>query len=590
MNSRTLLRTLGSLVAALACAVAARAATVRVEVGHVFGDRVLRLGELNSTNAAGDVLSVTRLDYLLSDFALVTAGGGTVALTNQFAYLSVGGGRTQFELRDVPPVRFTGLRFRVGVPPAVNHADPAALAPGHPLNPAVNGLHWSWQGGYVFLALEGGWRQAGGAVGGYSYHLATDALALPVKLPLTLEVASVDGPAELRLTLDVAHVFAGPRAIALGAATATTHSRTNDPLAGQLGENVIRAFRAESLGVAAAAPVSVVAAAAPHFEMATNATPYRFRLARFFPQPSLPADNPLTEQGVALGRRLFHDPALSVNGTQSCASCHQVGAAFTDTGKPFSTGAEGAIGTRNAMSLANLAWANRFFWDGRAGSLREQVLQPVTNPAEMHESLPNVVQKLERTGYAPAFAAAFGPAEITADRVARALEQFLLTLTSYGSKFDRVLGGRATFTAAEQRGYELFHTEYDPRHGQYGADCFHCHGGPLFSDFAFHNNGLDAEGAAKDAGRFRVTASRADHAKFKTPSLRNVALTAPYMHDGRFATLEEAVAHYCTGVRRSATLDPNLAKHPEGGVPLSAEDQHALVAFLRTLTDSADTP
>ena len=589
MNPRTLLRTLWPLFAALACAVASRAATVRVEVGHVFGDRALQLGELNCTNSAGDVLSVTRLDYLLSDFALVTAGGGTVALTNQFAYLSAGGGRTRFELRDVPAGRFTGLRFRVGVSPAVNHADPAILAPGHPLNPAVNGLHWSWQGGYVFLALEGGWRQAGGGVGGYSYHLATDALALPVELPLTLEVASANGPAELRLTLDVAKVFAGPNAVGLSAATASTHSRTNDPLAGQLGANVIRAFWVESPVTAAAAPVSV-AAAAPHFEMATNATPYRFRLARFFPQPSLPADNPLTEQGVALGRRLFHDPALSVNGTQSCASCHQAGAAFTDAGRRFSTGAEGGTGTRNAMPLANLAWAGRFFWDGRAGSLREQVLQPVTNPSEMHESLTNVVQKLDRAGYAPAFAAAFGPAEITADRVARALEQFLLTLTAYDSKFDRVLGGQATFTAAEQRGYELFHNEYDPRHGQYGADCFHCHGGPLFSDFTFHNNGLDAEGAAKDTGRFLVTASRADLAKFKTPSLRNVALTAPYMHDGRFTTLEEAVAHYCTGVRPSATLDPNLAKHPEGGVPLSAEDQHALVAFLRTLTDSAATP
>ena len=589
MNPRPLLRTLGSLVAALACAVASRAATVRVEVGHVFGDRTLHLGELNYTNAAGDVLSVTRLDYLLSDFALVTARGGTVALTNQVAYLSAGGGRTQFELRDVPAGRFTGLRFRVGVSPAVNRVDPATIAPEHPLNPAVNGLHWSWQGGYVFLALEGGWHQAGGSVGGYSYHLATDALELPVELPLALQVTSANGPTEQRLTLDIAKIFSGVHSIALTNATASTHSRTNDPLAGQLRDNVIRAFRAESPVVPAAAPAPVLAAAR-HVEMATNATPYRFRLSRFFPQPSLPADNPLTEQGVALGRRLFHDPALSVNGTQSCASCHQADAAFTDAGKRFSTGAEGAIGTRNAMPLANLAWASRFFWDGRAGSLREQVLQPVTNPAEMHESLTNVVRKLERAGYAPDFAAAFGTAEITAGRMARALEQFVLTLTAYDSKFDRVLGVRATFTAEEQRGYELFHTEYDPRHGQYGADCFHCHGGPLFSDFAFHNNGLDADGSAQDPGRFLVTTNRADLAKFKTPSLRNVALTAPYMHDGRLATLEEAVAHYCSGVRRSPTLDPNLGKHPDGGVPLSAEDQHALVAFLRTLTDSAATP
>ena len=187
--------------------------------------------------------------------------------------------------------------------------------------------------------------------------------------------------------------------------------------------------------------------------------------------------------------------------------------------------------------------------------------------------------------YPDLFAHAFGTSAITADRMARALEQFLLTLTAHSSKFDQVLLGREKFTAEEQRGFELFHTEYDPRHGQFGADCFHCHGGPLFSDFAFHNNGLDAEGAAKDLGRFFVTTNRADRAKFKTPSLRNVAVTAPYMHDGRFGTLAEAVAHYATGVQRSATLDPNLAKHPDGGMPLTAEDQRALITFLGTLTD-----
>ena len=258
----------------------------------------------------------------------------------------------------------------------------------------------------------------------------------------------------------------------------------------------------------------------------------------------------------------------------------------TDAGNRFSTGAEGGTGTRNAMPPANLAWQEMYFWDGRAGSLREQVLQPIVNPLEMHESLTNVVAKLARADDAPSFARAFGFPEITVDRLARALEQFLLTLTSHRSKFDRVLLGQEKLTAQEQRGFELFNTEYDPRRGQFGADCFHCHGGPLFSDFTFHNNGLDAEGSAKDPGRFLVTGSRADRGKFKTPSLRNVALTGPYMHDGRFATLEEVVAHYCTGVRRSATLDPNLAKHPDGGIALSAADQPALVAFLRTLTDT----
>jgi cytochrome c peroxidase len=129
----------------------------------------------------------------------------------------------------------------------------------------------------------------------------------------------------------------------------------------------------------------------------------------------------------------------------------------------------------------------------------------------------------------------------------------------------------------------LFNTEYDPYHGQFGADCFHCHGGPLFQSQNFANNGLDS--TFYDLGRYKITKRAGDEGKFSVPSLRNVAVTAPYMHDGRFRTLEEVVEHYCTGMKRSATLDPNLAKHPDGGVPLSADDKSALVAFLKTLTD-----
>jgi cytochrome c peroxidase len=556
------------------------AATLQVALEARWDRAPLRLGEVTLTNAAGNVLSVTRLDCLLSEFALVSAVGDTVALTNQFAYVSVGAGRTRFALSNAPSGPFTALRFRVGLTPEANHRDPATVAPEHPLNPVVNGLHWGWQGGYVFLALEGNWRRDDGKTGGYSYHLATDAHVLPVELPLT---RGLNPDRELILSLDVARIFSGPYNVRLGDATASSHSRTNDTLAGRLGENLVRAFCVEGGDAKSLSPA--VATASDRVEVARDATPYRFTISAFFPRPALPKDNPLTEQGVELGRRLFNDPLLSVNGKQSCASCHQAEAAFAEAGKRFSAGAEGQFGTRNAMSLANLAWQNSFFWDGRAGSLREQVLQPIQNPNEMHESLTNVVAKLARADYAPLFFRAFGTAEITADRMARALEQFLLTRTAHTAKFDQVLLGREEFTAEERRGFELFHTEYDPRRGQFGADCFHCHGGPLFSDFAFHNNGLDAEDAAKDPGRFLVTTNRADRAKFKTPSLRNVAVTAPYMHDGRFATLAEAVAHYATGVRRSATLDPNLAKHPDGGVPLTAEDQRALVAFLGTLTD-----
>ena len=185
--------------------------------------------------------------------------------------------------------------------------------------------------------------------------------------------------------------------------------------------------------------------------------------------------------------------------------------------------------------------------------------------------------------YPARFTAAFGSPEITAEKISLALENYLLTLTSFDSKFDRVLRGAEKFTPEEQRGFELFSTEYDPRRGQFGADCFHCHGGPLFQSQAFANNGSD--GALVDIGREKVTGKASDRGKFSTPSLRNIALTAPYMHDGRFRTLDEVVRHYTSDVTRSPTLDPNLAKHPDGGVPLTAEDQRALVAFLNTLTD-----
>jgi cytochrome c peroxidase len=268
------------------------------------------------------------------------------------------------------------------------------------------------------------------------------------------------------------------------------------------------------------------------------------------------------------------------------------------------------------MPLFNLAWKNSFFWDGRAPSLRAQALMPIQDHTEMDESLTNVVVKLQSRSsrrqeapseksetqnpkletevslltsaatnddYARQFAAAFGSPEITPEKIGLALEAFLLTLTSFDSKFDRALAGGAQLTDDEQRGLELFMTEYDPRRGQHGADCFHCHGGPLFQSQTFANNGLDA--AFKDPGRAKVTGLDSDLGKFATPSLRNIALTAPYMHDGRFATLAEVVEHYSTGQQRSATLDPNLAKHPDGGVRLSEGDRRALVAFLRTLTD-----
>jgi cytochrome c peroxidase len=312
-------------------------------------------------------------------------------------------------------------------------------------------------------------------------------------------------------------------------------------------------------------------------------TPRAFAVPAGFPPPELPADNPLTEEGIELGRRLFGDRRLSARDTQSCATCHRAELAFSD-GRALSTGADGKTGTRNSMPLFNLAWSPSYAWDGSKPRLRDQALAALTSAVEMHGEPKMVEATLGRDPRVRAdFAAAFGTPEVTLERIGRALEQFMLTLVAADSKFDRALRGEAELSADEKRGFELFSTEFDPARGKRGADCFHCHGGALFTDFGFRDNGLGATHG--DAARAGVTGRATDAGKFKTPSLRNVALTAPYMHDGRLGTLEEVVAHYDHGVSRSATLDPNLAKHPDAGLQLTTDEQRALVAFLRTLTD-----
>lgn len=303
-------------------------------------------------------------------------------------------------------------------------------------------------------------------------------------------------------------------------------------------------------------------------------TPLELDVPASFPVLFMPVDNPLTEEGVALGRRLFFDPILSRDSTRACASCHAPAQAFSDQER-FSLGVGGQRGTRQSMPLMNVAWMPSFFWDGRAVSLEEQVGHPVTNPVEMGEEWGHVLAKLERHRDYPAlFMRAFETPEITQARVAKAIAQFERTLISGGSKFDRFLAGEAALTAQEQLGYDLFNTER--------ADCFHCHGNILFTDNDFHNNGLDTD--PEDPGLSAVTGRPSDFGKFKTPTLRNLAYTAPYMHDGRFTTLEEVVDHYATGLQRSSTLDPLLLRAP---LRLTPEEKEALIAFLLTLSDPA---
>ena len=301
-------------------------------------------------------------------------------------------------------------------------------------------------------------------------------------------------------------------------------------------------------------------------------TLYELVVPAGFPAPEIPPDNPLTTEGIALGERLFADPILSVDSTTACASCHLPAHAFSDP-RPLSQGV-GGLTSRNSMPLFNLLWSPSFFWDGRAASLEDQALEPVQTPVEMGEDWDRVVAKLERHPEYPAlFARAFGDAPINRQLVVQAIAQFERTLISADSKYDRWLAGQAEFTPEEERGFLLFHTEE--------GDCFHCHISPLFTDNEFHNNGLDLD--PPDEGLAALTGKRFDRGKFKTPTLRNIEYTAPYMHDGRFQTLEEVVEHYDSGFHRIVLTDPLLLVRPN--LDLDPADKRALVAFLKTLSD-----
>ncbi|PWK20338.1 cytochrome-c peroxidase [Xanthomarina spongicola] len=297
--------------------------------------------------------------------------------------------------------------------------------------------------------------------------------------------------------------------------------------------------------------------------------------------PVLPIDNPQTVEGIALGKKLFFDPILSADNTQACASCHAPQNAFTDSAR-FSIGIDGIAGNRNSMPLFNMAWNydELFFWDGRVFSLEHQAIEPVTNPIEMHNTWEVVVSRLQQSNeYPELFQAAFGNQTITKELATKAIAQFERTLISANSKFDRYLLGEATLTPEEQNGLNVFMDETR-------GDCFHCHGNPnnpLWTDNIFHNNGLDA--TFTDLGLGEISGDPTDNGKFKSPSLRNLAFTAPYMHDGRFNTLDEVINHYSEGLVDSPTIDPLMKKVDEGGVHLTPQDKSDLKAFLLTLSD-----
>lgn len=291
-----------------------------------------------------------------------------------------------------------------------------------------------------------------------------------------------------------------------------------------------------------------------------------------------PATNPITDAGATLGRVLFYDRRLSVNDKVACASCHSPQFAFADTAR-LSRGFNGGLTGRHSMGLANARFyqRGRFFWNERAASLEAQVLQPIQDPVEMGMTLPDLVTKLSLTSYyAPLFQAAFGTPAIDADRISRALSQFVRSLVSGTSRFDQAFASappnfNAIFTADELAGQAIYNNQ--------GGGCVRCHGTNAFISDDIHNTGLDAT----------VTDVGAGAGRFKAPSLKNIALRAPYMHDGRFRTLEEVVDFYNAGIQNNPNLDQRL-RGPNGQpqrLGLNQTQRNQLVAFLRTLTDDA---
>jgi cytochrome c peroxidase len=305
-----------------------------------------------------------------------------------------------------------------------------------------------------------------------------------------------------------------------------------------------------------------------------SVTPFTLEVPQGFPAP-IPVfrDNPLTREAFELGRRLFYDGRLAKDGVTSCASCHQQFAGFATFDHALSHGVDNASTTRNAPGLANLAWYPELHWDGGINHLEVQPLSPITAANEMGETVAGILKKLNADSrYREMTSAAFGSPEMDSQRMLKALAQFTGTLVSGDSKYDRVRLGTARFTPAEEAGYAVFK-----------AKCASCHREPLFTDHSYRNIGLPMQPGLDDVGRMRITKLPSDSLKFRVPSLRNVMVTGPYGHDGRFFSVGAVIEHYRTGIRPGPTLDPLL----RNGLSISLNEKSDLVQFLGTLTDTA---
>lgn len=290
------------------------------------------------------------------------------------------------------------------------------------------------------------------------------------------------------------------------------------------------------------------------------------------------SQNPPTQKGFELGKKIFYDGRLSSDGLISCGSCHIQQHGFTHHGHTLSHGVNNAVGLRNSQPIQNLAFQTAFMWDGATDHLELQPVIPITNPVEMDGNLSQIIEmmKSDRT-YVKLYKQAFANGEVNTENMLKALSQFMVMAVSGNSRFDKFRRNEAggTLSSDEQQGYALFN-----------AKCASCHASDLFTDDSYRNNGLAVNLALNDNGRFRVTHLESDRFKFKVPSLRNVEVTAPYMHDGRFGTLESVLDHYSNGVQDSPTLDPILNHNGNPGIPLTATEKSQLIAFLKTLTDN----
>lgn len=317
-------------------------------------------------------------------------------------------------------------------------------------------------------------------------------------------------------------------------------------------------------------------------DTSSNNTPYnptyiQLQIPAGWPQPiDIFANNRLTEEGFQLGRKLFYDGKLSKDGFFPCASCHQQFAAFATFDHDFSHGFNNSFTTRNSPVTFNLAWMPLLHWDGGINHIEVQPLSPLTNPVEMAENIDSILNKLRKdANYPGLFKAAFGNTDITSQRMLKALAQFMGSIISADSKYDKYKRGETTFTSNELSGYNLFKSK-----------CESCHKEPLLTDNSFRNNGMTANAFLNDRGRMRITNNSSDSLKFKVPTLRNIVSSFPYMHDGRFSTLGQVLDHYSTGIQISQpTLDPLLRAR----IPLTNLEKNDLLYFLYTLSDTTFT-